>query len=476
MSLKGRVVGSGGYAFSSGQERGCHLRPPPVQLRYLSADTQEGLVARCDIPRGQSLFVERPWLLGLPLPSVSGTGECCSNCGLLWSSVDDVFGPYAQVPHKQQWPYQVTPWSCNICEEMYCSKHCRDQANAKYHGRLCCKAWYSLRRRCTPEPHSETRTDPGTHEGELASLIEQFGGRHPAATSNRQMFLVPLVAAKLLAGAVQKLEEGATLLDSGETADGEEPVSRMATRCDDLLRTFPIGNMAGCDISNDDFDRLQLGWNTGELYFLTCRALRIQSSSSTDVIEGASQNHQLRLDLLTYKRFLAIAALNCISVKARTPFEGYVANLRSLRSEEKEGAMEWIFQHARDALAERCAGGNNTRLSQSEWRRLALSYYERKSRSESLAGFFLLHCKLNHRCEPCNNLRVVSRSFVDASIDVVAVRDIVQGEELTFSYLSAQDSSGSKAHRNAVLQLNYRFSCTCPRCEADADDDGQPAQ
>ena len=65
-ALRGRVSGSGGSAFCSGG-RG-HLQAPPVALKFVSEETQEGLVAAAAVARHQSLFVERPFVLGLPEP------------------------------------------------------------------------------------------------------------------------------------------------------------------------------------------------------------------------------------------------------------------------------------------------------------------------------------------------------------------------------------------------------------------------
>ena len=223
------------------------------------------------------------------------------------------------------------------------SEHCRKEADRKYHRRLCSAEWQQLRLRCSGRLYAtavQTRED-------LAGLMEQLtvsrkangsGKRVTDSTGNKsaqtQMLLIPLVAAKLLAGALQEVETGRSCIGvANDNACTEK-----------LLETFPVRNMAGCTISEEEYDSLQLGWDTNELYVLTCAALHLPPVGNS--FKASEPSNDKSFDLMTYKRFLAVAALNCISVKAKSPLENYISSLRSLPYENKEKAMDWLFDHA----------------------------------------------------------------------------------------------------------------------------------
>lgn len=71
---------------------------------------------------------------------------------------------------------------------------------------------------------------------------------------------------------------------------------------------------------------------------------------------------------------------------------------------------------------------------------------------------FLLASLFNHSCEP--NL-VVSWPHNNAVASFTAARDIAAHEQLTISYIDAEQGA---AQRRAALQFAYGFACRCPRC------------
>ncbi|KAL4448227.1 hypothetical protein ABPG75_005446 [Micractinium tetrahymenae] len=75
---------------------------------------------------------------------------------------------------------------------------------------------------------------------------------------------------------------------------------------------------------------------------------------------------------------------------------------------------------------------------------------------------FLLASMLNHSCEP--NLDI-SWPHNNAVARFTAARDIAAHEQLTISYIDAEQSA---AQRQAALQFAYGFSCGCPRCREGA--------
>jgi hypothetical protein len=79
----------------------------------------------------------------------------------------------------------------------------------------------------------------------------------------------------------------------------------------------------------------------------------------------------------------------------------------------------------------------------------------------SASAVYALHSKLNHACAP--NAHVVSGSFVDAAVEVVALTDVAPGEELCVSYT---DPKLSHAQRRRALLNNHFFVCNCAECAA----------
>jgi hypothetical protein len=79
-----------------------------------------------------------------------------------------------------------------------------------------------------------------------------------------------------------------------------------------------------------------------------------------------------------------------------------------------------------------------------------------------------IHC--NHSCHP--NAQVRSQEFIDAHIDVVAIRDIPEDSEVCISYIGLGDfrwGRRSKFQRQKELQARYLFHCECERCTNEED-------
>lgn len=83
-----------------------------------------------------------------------------------------------------------------------------------------------------------------------------------------------------------------------------------------------------------------------------------------------------------------------------------------------------------------------------------------------VVAIFLLTARINHACDPCAEVR--SQEFVDCNIDVVATRDILQGQEITISYINvgrlAGKSARNKTRRMRELRAKYLFDCDCTLC------------
>ena len=83
-----------------------------------------------------------------------------------------------------------------------------------------------------------------------------------------------------------------------------------------------------------------------------------------------------------------------------------------------------------------------------------------------IAALFKLASKMNHSCSP--NAQVQGKVFCDCHMDVVALRDIAVGEEITVSYINLRPINSlpmmSRSRRQRELERRFLFTCHCILC------------
>ena len=79
-------------------------------------------------------------------------------------------------------------------------------------------------------------------------------------------------------------------------------------------------------------------------------------------------------------------------------------------------------------------------------------------------GVYRVHSVTNHSCDP--NAEVAYTESMDEGIYMLAKRPIKAGDEVTISYVDEVENE-PREKRQAYLLRNYRFSCTCSRCESE---------
>ena len=77
-------------------------------------------------------------------------------------------------------------------------------------------------------------------------------------------------------------------------------------------------------------------------------------------------------------------------------------------------------------------------------------------------SLFVLQSKINHACAP--NAKLVC-AFTDATIDIVAERDLRRGDEICISYIGP---GLGRVRRRQLLRANYGFGCVCSLCSSEA--------
>ena len=206
-----------------------------------------------------------------------------------------------------------------------------------------------------------------------------------------------------------------------------------------------------------DVDRLDLGLTVHEDNDATVMPrhhLRLElifKRLSQALSLTASEEEIMSLEL--YCRLASIAALNGFEITTQSPFATYYTSLM------------------------RAAGGRGSERHQQYMKEVALTLGSQdgtlqrgmdaavaKMVAVRLAALFPLTARINHSCEPCAEVK--SEVFVDAHIDVVATRDIEEGEEITISYINIGRSEGRKDRHRRMKELRsrYLFECQCSRC------------
>ena len=76
-------------------------------------------------------------------------------------------------------------------------------------------------------------------------------------------------------------------------------------------------------------------------------------------------------------------------------------------------------------------------------------------------AMFTLACCMNHSCDP--NVRVAwcNNPGAPIEIELVSLREIEEGEELCFSYISTDIDS---LDERRLALIDYGFWCECARC------------
>ena len=167
------------------------------------------------------------------------------------------------------------------------------------------------------------------------------------------------------------------------------------------------------------------------------------------------------------------AFCNTMAIRPRSTFSQFMSNSMSDRRKE-EGSLGKILELAdvlqRKGLPEQEDWREEDKSEPVMFKPSELDGFFSRLTGRSASGLYSLHSKMNHSCSP--NAAVISGSFTDSTIEVIALRDICQGDEVCFSYT---DPRLSKTQRRRALQNNHFFFCVCKDCVDLPEDDTVPA-
>lgn len=160
----------------------------------------------------------------------------------------------------------------------------------------------------------------------------------------------------------------------------------------------------------------------------------------------------LPLDYL--ERLVAVVARNGVNISTKSPFATYYSSLIHTVGRGSDRHNDMKLQLARSLGSEQLERGMDRLVNQ-------------KVRVD-VAALFPLLARINHSCDP--NAQVHGESFTDCHLDLIAMRDIVEGEEISISYLPFGPGYGQKnvIRRRHELQAKYLFHCECTRCRKES--------
>lgn len=78
------------------------------------------------------------------------------------------------------------------------------------------------------------------------------------------------------------------------------------------------------------------------------------------------------------------------------------------------------------------------------------------------SGLYLIQSKINHSCNPNAEIRF---PYSNNILQVVALREIAENEEICISYLDECQLNRSRHSRQKYLEENYLFMCECEKCQ-----------
>lgn len=158
------------------------------------------------------------------------------------------------------------------------------------------------------------------------------------------------------------------------------------------------------------------------------------------------------LSLECFQRLVAAACRNSFGVRTQSPFKPYYAAV--LRQCGRNSEMHHALRNAISHFL----GASLIETENTLQRGMDRDMDDRFA--PELICIFPLISRINHSCDP--NAQVISQTFVDYHVDLVAAQDIGVGEEVLISYLPPMKRS---ERRKQFLKARFLFDCNCSACE-----------
>jgi hypothetical protein len=397
---------------------------PPLRIHDFGKGRGRSLIATRFITKGDIIYTERA-AVATQLPKLDGQIPtlACQNCYRsmeVWTRLlvqkDEVNESESTFPYPELWP--VMPLAFSEAEDCETSAILKDK-----YGRIQCRDCQALF--CSPHCHQTKVETFGTCCLETR-LLKNFPQLEREADGNTQTIQAPVVLA-----AVFFLQ----LVQYYRTHDRSIDGHWFHQLCGDA----------------DDLQQLELGWHSKDensqdqrtfytlkpLYdYIMHELLHLDDSEATT------------FSLLLLHSLASKAARNGVGFSTQSPFKAYYAGL--LRQSNYGGrSSETHCRNVKNLMNALGKEGLERGMDRDIDELVA----------PEINALFPLTACCNHSCEP--NAQIQSQVFDDSHIDVKALADIQQGEEVCISYVARLRN---KFQRQKELQVRYLFRCDCQRC------------
>lgn len=385
------------------------MERPPLQVMNLSAEGRgNALVVTAPITRGSVIYTERAAVATQVPPAQIGACQYC------FRSLESAEALSQDLPYSQLWPVPLLDFS-NEDKSLW-TDQCSPHHQVDKFGRIQCKSCKLLF--CS------------THHAK--AFAKEFGG----------------------CCLMQQVEDALKAMEE-DTVSVQAPValaSRLFCHCLQHFRANH-GNLTGHFLEGfcgdaTDLNALELGV-LGDDERYTLEPLYNQLVS----ILSISKEEEAKFSVNFFHKVAAQAGRNGFGLLTQSPFKSYYASLlRKSMNRESPDHQENMKQLARALGREKLERGMDRDI-------------EEKVAPE-ICAVFPLTARCNHSCSP--NAQVKSQEFVDAHIDILALRDIQVGEELLISYIPVGTGVGKRSttQRRRELQAKYLFFCDCNLCSS----------
>lgn len=450
--------------------------PPSVEIVDLThLHKGNGLVATRDIRQGETLFTEQQSHIAtsiqMPLRETANTQPfgpvlACQSCFSCLEPASSYFdNKNSALPMDYLWPtpefskeFQDILWNkstkddsedsdvdnvdedthelfledahgrilCRNCQALFCSRHCRNSFRTQVFP-YCCRYRKALKALLTVTlDHDDTKSLADHWELVLATRL--FCASVTEQKRNSILNYINEVDSQQGSG-LDKVLEGMC----GDPAD---------------LALLQLG------IPDTSDNKKDCTFSVEPFYNAVCVAVSLD--------DMLTEEEFAMFSLVFFERLAAVCKRNALDVKTKSSFSHYQDKVREVCcGNDSAYDVKEALQHY-EKIVKRIgtvvmSNGHIT------------GYVEEVLGQVDCCVLLPIFAHINHDCNPSVDVidGFASSSRFGCRIDLVALRDITKGEELSVSYLSARAFELEEGYRNKRLRMNYLFACRCSRCSSE---------
>lgn len=392
-------------------------KDPPVQIAKIQGK-DFGLVATRDVKKGEVVFTEEAALGAvIPMPLREGSPPShCTTCYKCMEPADAFFDEALPIPHLWANRSFPTDWVAAIAASNDDNVEKEKYLNDEQNGRILCQNCKSMfcGRDCQLHFQSKIFADCCRYQKLLDELADI--AFHHDNTKTLADYWEVLLATRLFCRLLSKEDQSSLLLsDAMKGLCGEA----------DQLSPLEVG------LCLDDTT-----YTVDPFYNAICKSLSLNETET----EASSTEF--------FQRLVVVCKRNALDIQPTFLFSSYETALVKNCQESGADSSEVIGKVAR-IVGKQMSSTATASLDPHQFGTV------------HCCAVLPLFARLNHSCDP--NLEIKDLGPLPV-VQLIATRDIRQGEELSICYLSEESIQRDECQRNERLQSRYLFTCQCPRC------------